>query len=131
MDLLCKLIIILEDALLSKVEIVGRDDHNCIQALLQCIVGKFNNLIKDHGGGAGDQLNTAVNDLFGECDQFLLLLHGQAEKFADAAEDQNAVHAACDQMVVQFFTGSEIQLTIGGQGSDCGSQIIDNLLIHQ
>ena len=122
-DLAGQTVIVLQQCLCTKAEVIGRQNHDRIRALLQAVVGKVHDLICHHAAGADDQLDTVIHPLDGKPRHFPALIHRHGEEFAGAALHQNAVHAFFDQVVEQFALALQVQAAILTEQGNRRSQI--------
>ena len=122
-DLAGQAVIVLQQCLGAEPEIVGRQDHDCVRALLQAVVGKVHDLIRHHAAGADDQLHPVIHPLNGKPGHFPALIHGHGEELAGAALHQNSVNAFFDQIVEESPLALQIQAAVLAEQGNSRSQI--------
>ena len=104
------------------------------QAVLSAAVGGE---VRELDGGLGGGLSDARDDglaagdvLAAHLDDFLLLLQGHGVVLAGAAGDQQAVHAALDDVVDDLLEGLKVNALILPEGGDNGDIHAFRCLVH-
>ena len=122
-DLLGQPVIILQQGLGTKVEVVGRQDHDGVGTGVQAVVGERNDLVGHHAGGTDDQLGAVGNLFDGKAGHLPALLHIHGEELAGAALHQDAIHTVFNQIVVQPLLADEVQSAVLIEQGNCGNKI--------
>ena len=109
MDLIGQLVIIMQQRVRAKMEIVRRQDHDGIRTGIQAEIRKINDLTCHHMGGAHNELNPVIHFFNGKLGHFPALIHRHGKELTGAALHKDAIHALFNQVIKQFFLAFKIQ----------------------
>ena len=111
-------IVKVQDGALRQVEVIGRNHHGRVRARVDRVVRERNARFQIHLVRAGIHRDAVVDPADGVAQELPLFLGGNGEEFADAPQQQDAVHPVLNQIVVDPAVRLHVDMAVLVHGRD-------------